>query len=129
MAQLLTGSPYKDALAEKVRLRGVGRRGASEGRTAGRGRRQSSSAATSANNVPRVRTRGGITTRARAPRTRGGSMAVNSRSSPDQVCMCIYCHELYQEPPTEDWLQCAECTKWFHESCGNGFNICDLCDV
>ena len=42
VAQLLTGSPYKDALAEKVRLRGVGRRGASKGRTAGRGRRQSS---------------------------------------------------------------------------------------
>ena len=131
VAQLLTGSPYKDALEEKVRLRGVGRRGASKGRTTGRGRRPSSSTATSANTVSRIRTRGGIATRARGPRTRGGSMAVPSRANEDQVglCRCIYCHEVYQEPPTEDWLQCAECTKWFHESCGNGFNICDICDV
>ena len=31
-------------------------------------------------------------------------------------------------PPTEDWLQCQECQKWFHEACGNAFNVCDMCD-
>ena len=35
VAQLLTGSPYKNALVEKLRLRGMGRKGASKGRAAG----------------------------------------------------------------------------------------------
>ena len=39
-----------------------------------------------------------------------------------------YCQEPYANPPTKDWLQFQECQEWFHEACGNGFNVCDLCD-
>ena len=127
MAQLLTGSPYKNAMVEKLRLRGMGRKGASKGRAAGSRERQPSGVATSRTSKPHVRTRGGVSTRARGPRTRGGSTAVKAKAN--AACFCIYCHEMYQEPPTEDWLQCAECTRWFHELCGNGFNICDICDA
>ena len=45
---------------------------------------------------------------------------------------CIYCAELYVEPPTEDWIQCQKCQKWSHISCApierNATHfICDYC--
>ena len=40
---------------------------------------------------------------------------------------CIYCSELFVDPPDEDWKQCIECLKWYHEQCGNDSDICDLC--
>ena len=43
---------------------------------------------------------------------------------------CLYCHELFVDPPTEDWIQCNVCKKWAHESCapadGPDF-CCDFC--
>ena len=45
----------------------------------------------------------------------------------DQVCECIYCSEVYEDPPQEDWLQCIGCKEWYHEKCGSGEPICDLC--
>lgn len=45
---------------------------------------------------------------------------------------CLVCAELYQDPPSEDWIQCTTCKRWAHEACcdtsGEHF-ICDICRV
>ncbi|KAH9628456.1 hypothetical protein HF086_005909 [Spodoptera exigua] len=45
---------------------------------------------------------------------------------------CPGCGEIYREPITEDWIQCVDCTAWWHEECtsytGNGPYKCDLCE-
>ena len=45
----------------------------------------------------------------------------------DETYLCIYCEEKYEDPPSEDWLQCVSCGKWYHEKCGSGDANCDLC--
>ena len=48
--------------------------------------------------------------------------------------LCIYCHELYSDPPTEDWISCRQCGEWCHEQCADPFSVtseglyeCALC--
>lgn len=44
------------------------------------------------------------------------------------VLQTTVCNETYVEPPSEDWLQCIQCSKWYHEKCGNDGNLVgDLC--
>ena len=44
---------------------------------------------------------------------------------------CLVCHSPYEEPLTEDWIECSVCKKWCHDKCtdysGRGLFICDLC--
>ena len=43
---------------------------------------------------------------------------------------CPACDEVYQDPPDEDWIQCASCQRWWHENCSaydGGMFQCDLC--
>lgn len=44
---------------------------------------------------------------------------------------CLMCEEPYEDPPTEEWLQCYKCLNWCHEECtayeGSGQFICDIC--
>jgi hypothetical protein len=30
---------------------------------------------------------------------------------------CIYCDDLFVDPPSEPWVQCSACLKWCHEAC------------
>jgi hypothetical protein len=44
---------------------------------------------------------------------------------------CPRCDERYEEPITEDWIQCVKCQRWWHEQCssfkgGIAFK-CDIC--
>jgi hypothetical protein len=32
---------------------------------------------------------------------------------------CLFCDEVYTEPPFEDWVQCPKCKRWYHEECGD----------
>ena len=43
----------------------------------------------------------------------------------ESVYRCIYCNEVYKDPPTEDWLQCQDCCQGHHEKYGNDKPICD----
>ena len=48
--------------------------------------------------------------------------------SPPCVCRCLYCDELYVEPPNEDWMQCIACKCWYHVNRGDEEpDTCDLC--
>lgn len=44
---------------------------------------------------------------------------------------CPGCEERYEEPITEDWIECSKCKNWWHEQCSNyeggGKFICDTC--
>jgi len=45
---------------------------------------------------------------------------------------CIYCRELFIEPPMETWVQCSGCMQWCHESCApiepnDKHFMCDYC--
>lgn len=43
---------------------------------------------------------------------------------------CPGCNELYQDPPSEDWIQCSSCLRWWHEYCSaynTGDFHCDYC--
>lgn len=42
-------------------------------------------------------------------------------------CRCLFCDELYVEPPSEEWMQCISCKRWYHTMCGDDES--DLCDV
>jgi hypothetical protein len=46
------------------------------------------------------------------------SEAARSKSSKDDV-YCKFCDELYVDPPSEDWVQCPKCQRWYHELCGD----------
>ncbi|XP_018575895.1 uncharacterized protein LOC108914548 [Anoplophora glabripennis] len=47
----------------------------------------------------------------------------------ETICPC--CNERFEDPPTEDWIQCSQCLRWWHESCsdyeGVGAYTCDVC--
>ena len=44
---------------------------------------------------------------------------------------CIYCSELFIDPPTETWLGCDACKEWAHQACADVSDsqrfVCDLC--
>lgn len=50
------------------------------------------------------------------------------RPNAAQEYRCIYCNELFVDPPEEDWMQCTSCKEWYHEQCGNDGDVCDLCN-
>ena len=37
--------------------------------------------------------------------------------SQEREYLCIYCNDIYIEPPVEPWSQCSICLEWCHESC------------
>lgn len=65
------------------------------------------------------------------PKRTKRSRTVKSRSQADVFCPA--CVEPYSEPPTEDWIQCQNCKKWWHEDCtsyeGGVPFVCDLCQA
>lgn len=43
---------------------------------------------------------------------------------------CFLCGEPGTDPPSEEWIQCADCSSWFHEKCANiedGVFVCENC--
>jgi len=41
---------------------------------------------------------------------------------------CCVCGKKYNEPPADEWQQCANCKLWFHDSCGPGeTELCYYC--
>ena len=55
-----------------------------------------------------------------------------SMNKKEKTCFCPSCHEVCIEPVSEDWIQCYDCLKWWHEKCtsysGLGQFFCDLCN-
>jgi hypothetical protein len=52
---------------------------------------------------------------------------IKTASSTEQ---CMFCGEIYEEPPTEDWIQCSMCLQWCHEACAHVTGpvyVCDNC--
>ena len=51
--------------------------------------------------------------------------------APHREFKCPSCEEIFTDPPTEDWIECAECNEWWHEGCTNyrkkGRFVCDTC--
>lgn len=44
--------------------------------------------------------------------------------------ICPACNEIYEDPPTENWIQCSSCKSWWHEDCSSydtGDFCCDFC--
>ena len=45
--------------------------------------------------------------------------------------VCPACNMSYEDPLTEDWIQCHQCNEWWPDSCssyeGHGQFTCDLC--
>lgn len=54
----------------------------------------------------------------------------HAEGSDDFVICCLFCHEVYVDPPSEEWISCAYCKQWAHEECtdysGNEY-VCDFC--
>jgi len=50
--------------------------------------------------------------------------------SEEDECQCGVCSERYGEPSgkrsTDDWLQCANCQAWYHETCAEECGIVDV---
>jgi len=65
------------------------------------------------------------TTRSRKPRSKNTLTSIQ-----DEFNFCFVCGEPGTEPPTEEWIQCGECSSWFHEQCANiegGIFQCERC--
>lgn len=55
----------------------------------------------------------------------------NKKKGTNKSHVCLICDEKYEEPPTEDWIQCIICESWFHENCTayeKGIFRCDFCN-
>ncbi|XP_053600802.1 uncharacterized protein LOC128682843 [Plodia interpunctella] len=54
-----------------------------------------------------------------------------TRKHAEEKSVCFICHEMYEDPPIEDWIRCDDCHGWAHEECtsylGKGAYYCDLC--
>jgi hypothetical protein len=54
-----------------------------------------------------------------------------SDSCKEENIKCPGCDEAYEEPITEDWVQCSGCKQWWHEDCssyeGLGLFKCEVC--
>lgn len=37
----------------------------------------------------------------------------------DDNFYCIFCDELFENPPVEDWIECKKCNLWCHEKCAD----------
>lgn len=59
------------------------------------------------------------------------SVSGKGKKNTAEKCVCFICHEIYEHPPTEDWIRCDDCHGWAHEQCtsylGVGAYYCDLC--
>jgi hypothetical protein len=67
---------------------------------------------------------------ARANSAKKAKKSSSADTSASNNIFCPACEEIYREPPTEDWIQCQQCLKWWHETCSSyegGSFVCDLC--
>jgi len=32
---------------------------------------------------------------------------------------CIFCDDLFEDPPFDDWIECSNCRRWCHEKCAD----------
>ena len=68
----------------------------------------------------------------KSKRSRKHPPTAKAMTSDDLMFYCIYCRDLFVEPPTETWVQCTSCMQWCHESCApiepsDQSFICDYC--
>ena len=69
------------------------------------------------------------TTRSRRSRSK---KTLASIQESNDFNLCFVCGEPGTEPPTEEWIQCGECSSWFHEQCANiegGIFECEKCGL
>jgi hypothetical protein len=62
------------------------------------------------------------------PYTSTGSSTANKIASTSY--MCPSCDEVFVDPPSEAWIQCCFCERWWHEACTSyegGPFVCELC--
>lgn len=45
------------------------------------------------------------------------------RLEAEKGIFCIFCDELFVEPPSEEWIECAKCRRWCHEECADTENV------
>jgi hypothetical protein len=59
-----------------------------------------------------------------------GKKTVAEMTEKDNI-FCPGCDERYEEPLTEDWIQCVKCQRWWHEQFysfeGDIAYKCDIC--
>ena len=52
------------------------------------------------------------------------------RTVENEECFCLVCGTQYEDPPSEDWIQCSMCGDWAHEDCtayDGGFYVYATC--
>ena len=61
-----------------------------------------------------------------------GRKSNKKRLTFDKEYKCIFCQQVYEHPPKEDWIECHKCKNWCHEKCSgydkSGKYTCDFCD-
>jgi len=135
-AEVVTGSPYKKMLMEKI--------------SSGKKQVKNKRVTKSVDQTKKKKTKK-LTCRqdkARAPRRRknqdnqlskrtvnkvGKEATVKGdmNRNVDEDKLTCFCGEVFSEPPTELWIQCNLCKGWYHEACTAGEGpyglICDNC--
>ena len=101
-SDILSGSPYKQALEEALTSKQVPKK------------------------KPKLLLKQTPTKKTKKP-----PQAPGKTGNKKKIWKCPACGEIYEEPPVEDWIECAKCDEWWHEACtsydGQSDFICDLC--
>lgn len=118
-SKIITSSPYKDQLEEKLKekLRTVKAKSA----------KKSFGQARPSSCVEKVKKRGNLDEKKKVTSAKAATI-----SEEEKATICVYCHETYGDTWYEEWIMCVECGAWMHEECSDnepGANnyVCENC--
>ena len=127
-ATILTSSPYKKQLKEKLVAKQPNGKKVTVGTT--KNRKVQSQPKENKSNRKTKRASDDMATKKKPTKKLKQVKNVTQISNTDETYNCPGCDELYVDPPTEDWIYCNMCMKWWHKACtsyeGGDFQ-CDLC--
>ena len=135
-AEVVTGSPYKKMLMEKMSSGKKQIKTKNVAESIGQKKKKETKKLTCRLDRPKARACGERKNNQLSKRTikKDGKKATAKRdmnTNMDKDKLTCFCGEVFSEPPTEPWIQCNLCKGWYHEACSAGEDIygftCDNC--
>ena len=128
-AEILTSTPVKAALRDKVLSGKRKSANTSTARSKGKSKRNLNARLLVQRKPRAIKEIAEIVvSKAKGTTAEEGKVSIPNENVPEWFC--LICDEKYEDPPTEDWLQCDRCKHWAHVKCAlieTEVYVCDLC--